>query len=268
MDQTEADDLELARTTAAEAGRLLVALRSDFGPVDPADKPALKRLRDSADAASHELIMARLQAARPGDAVLSEEGADNADRLGAARTWIVDPLDGTWEFGQNRSDFGVHIALWHAGADGAPGRLGVTVVELPAMGRTRTSMDPDPGLPDLPADRPFRVVCSRTRPPAELPAIVQRWARLADRPVEIVNVGSVGAKVEEILTGGAEAYLHDTGFYEWDLAAPMGVAQCYGLHITHVDGSEIQFNRMPPFVPNVMVAHPDVAADLRAALGT
>lgn len=261
------DDLQLATTTAAEAGQLLLQLRADFGPVDPDDKPALKRLRDQADAASHELIMERLTAARPNDTILSEEGADDLARLESDRTWIVDPLDGTWEYGQQRSDFGVHIALWHnSGVDFAPG-LSTTVVDLPAVGIVRTSADSDPLLPDLPIDRPLRVVCSRTRPPAELDAIVQRWAQRAGRPVEVVNVGSVGAKVEELLQGRAEAYLHDTGFYEWDLAAPMGVARNYGLNVTHTDGSTVLFNRNPPFVPNIVITHPAVTEDLMAALG-
>lgn len=266
MNQTQ-DDLQLARNTAAEAGQLLLKLRADFGPVDPDDKPALKRLRDQADAASHELIMERLTAARPADTILSEEGADDLARLDSERTWIVDPLDGTWEYGQQRSDFGVHIALWHnSGVAFAPG-LSITVVDLPAVGMVRTSADPNPQLPAIPTDRPLRVVCSRTRPPADLDAIVQRWSQRAERDVEIVNVGSVGAKVEELLQGRAEAYLHDTGFYEWDLAAPMGVARNYGLNVTHTDGSTVMFNRNPPYVPNVVISHPDVTGDLMAALG-
>lgn len=254
------DELQVARETAAEAGRLLVDLRADFGPIAPDDKARLTQLRDTADAASNDLILGRLSQAFPGDAILSEEAADDAGRLTADRTWIVDPLDGTWEYGQGRRDFGVHIALWQNGS------LGTCVVDLPAAGRVRTSGDSDPLLPAVATDRPLRVVASRTRPPTQLDAIVERWARIAGRPVEVVNIGSVGAKVEEILVGQADAYLHDTGFYEWDLAAPMGVALHYGLVVEHIDGASITFNQMPPFVPSVLVAHPDVADSLREAV--
>lgn len=263
MSLQDLSDVELARRVALEAGRLLLRHRADFGPVAADDKPRLKELRDGADRASHLLIMDRLSAARPGDAILSEEGADDPVRLDALRTWIVDPLDGTWEYGQGRIDFAVHIALWHGGE--SP-RLGASVVELPAQGHVRTTADAHAVLPGIPADRPLRVLCSRTRPPADLDEVAGRWSELAGREVEVVSVGSVGAKVEEILAGRAEAYLHDTGFYEWDLAAPMGVGRHYGLVMEHIDGSEITFNHMPPFVSNVMVAHPDVADDLRAAL--
>jgi len=266
MDSQQISDMELARRTAAEAGRLLLAYREDFGPIAADDKPRLKQLRDGADRAAHLLIMDRLRAARPDDAILSEEGKDDDSRLSADRTWIVDPLDGTWEYGQHRSDFAVHIALWLAGRGGSAGRLELGVVDMPASSIARTSDDPDARPAGLPAERPWRVVCSRTRPPADLEQTAARLAAISGHEVEIVNVGSVGAKVEEILAGRAEAYLHDTGFFEWDLAAPMAAAQHYGLVVEHIDGASITFNHMPPFVPSVMVCHPDLASDMRAAL--
>lgn len=256
-------DLELAVRLAQAAGQLLLRIRDQSGAIAPDDKPALKELRDRADREAHLLITDALIASRPSDAVLSEEGKDDDVRLAAQRVWIVDPLDGTWEYGQGRADFGVHIALY----DTATQQMLVGVVDLPVHGSTRTSSD-DVVLPELPTDRPLRVVASRTRPPADLDAIVARWAEISGRETQIVNVGSVGAKVNEILAGRAEAYLHNTGFFEWDLAAPQGVAAHYGLQITHWDSTPITYNHMPPFVKDVFVAHPDVAADLRAALAT
>ncbi len=259
-------DAELSREVAQEAGRLLLDLRADFGPVD--DKERANALRKQADQASHELIMARLSAARPGDAILSEEGKDDASRLVADRVWIVDPLDGTYEYGQGRSDFAVHIALWQP----ADRILSAATVDLPAQGLTRSVLDDDAHVPALPTDRAIRVVASRSRPPATLPRTVEilgtllAEAGINEHGVEIVDVGSVGAKVNEILGGRAEAYVHDTGFYEWDVAAPYGVAMHYGLIASHVDGEPVLFNAMPPYVPNLMVSHPELAAFLRTAL--
>lgn len=255
------DELALARDVAARAGELLVDIRTRAGAVAPDDKEALKELRDRADRESNDLITAALVMA-DGDALLSEEGVDDEGRLTAGRVWIVDPLDGTWEYGQGRTDFGVHIALW----DMARKEMVLGVVDLPALGLVRTSGDLDPELPMLPGDRPLRIVASRTRPPAELDAICARLADRIGQDVAVVNVGSVGAKVNEILSGRAEAYLHDTGFYEWDLAAPLAVAKHYGLVCDHWDGSEVDFNLMPPFVRNVFVSHPAIAEDLRASL--
>jgi 3'(2'), 5'-bisphosphate nucleotidase len=263
-------DAELSRDVAQRAGRLLLDLRTTFvadhGSLD--DRDTANRLRKQADLASHELIMELLTAARPQDAILSEEGKDDDARLSASRVWIVDPLDGTFEYGQGRADFAVHVALWEpAGAV-----LSATTVDLPAQGLTRTTLDVVDAPGPLPTDRPIRIVASRSRPPATLPRTVELLAdRLAragvtDRGVEIVDVGSVGAKVNELICGRADAYVHDTGFYEWDVAAPYGVAAHYGLVASHLDGSPVLFNAMPPYVTDLMVAHPALVGPLRESL--
>lgn len=259
-------DAELSRMVAREAGQLLLALREGFGPID--DKDAASDLRKRGDRESHLLIMERLSAARPGDAILSEEGKDDDARLAAERVWIVDPLDGTYEYGQGRVDFAVHIALWEPG----PLRLSACTVDLPAQGLTRSVLEPVDGPGPLPTDRPVRIVASRSRPPATLPRTVELLAEslassgVNKHGVEIIDVGSVGAKVNEIISGRADAYVHDTGFYEWDVAAPYGVAMHYGLVPSHLDGSAVIFNQMPPYVTDLVVSHPDLVAPLRSAL--
>src|SRR3954469_25602376 len=74
-------------------------------------------LRNAGDQHSHEFLAAELERLRPEDVVLSEEGADDRTRLDADRVWIVDPLDGTREYGeQGRTDWAVHVALWERAA--------------------------------------------------------------------------------------------------------------------------------------------------------
>ncbi len=261
-------DAELSRDIARRAGVLLLELRESFGHIDPDDSERATALRKAGDAAAHDLLAAALAEHRPDDALLSEEGKDDPSRLGAERAWIVDPLDGTWEYGQARVDFAVHVALWHA----SERRLSACTVDLPAQGLTRSVLDEAPAIRPLPTDRPLRIVASRTRPPAALDRIVALLAERLDAigipaaGVEVVDVGSVGAKVNELLSGRAEAYVHDTGFYEWDVAAPYGVARHYGMWASHADGSDIGFNQMPPYVSNLMVAHPALAQPLLAAI--
>ena len=118
-----ADDHRDAAAIATEAGRLLVALRATMHAdgADPAD------LRAEGDRSSHDFIVAALAAAHPDDAVLSEEAADDPVRLGAERVWIVDPLDGTREFGEEgRTDWAVHVALT------IDGQVVAAAVALPA----------------------------------------------------------------------------------------------------------------------------------------
>lgn len=260
-------DAQISRDVAQQAGQLLLGIRRDFlaehGPAQ--DKEAANRLRDQADAASNELILDLLRQARPDDAILSEEAKDDPIRLQSERVWIVDPLDGTWEYGQDRADFAVHIALW------AGDELCACTVDLPAQGLTRSVLD-DVAIPQLPSDRPIRIVASRSRPPAMLEEVSEKLALMlmdADvthHGVEIVDVGSVGAKVNEILSGRADAYIHDTGFYEWDVAAPYGVARHYGLTCSNTSGEPITFNHMPPYVNNLVVSQAQLYSLLMDAL--
>ena len=271
------NDAELARDVAQAAGQRLIALRRDFGPVDAADRDQIRALRDAADRASHEFILSRLNAERPDDAVLSEEGHDGLERDTAHRVWIVDPLDGTSEFGQGRADFAVHVALWQRDDSAGPGtaRLVAGCIDLPAQRVTYSSADSgafasaradtDSDLTVHRPGAPVRVVVSRTRPPAlaidpERLAAALEVANIEIGAVDVLRVGSVGAKVAELLGGRADLYLHDSGFYEWDVAAPLIVAEHYGLRACHLNGTTITFNHRPPWVKDLVVGKPELVA--------
>ncbi|MFD1051460.1 inositol monophosphatase family protein, partial [Kibdelosporangium lantanae] len=99
------NDHELSRLLATQAGDLLLRLRADNPHLTP------KELGAAGDEAAHALLMEALHDHRPDDAVLSEEGIDNTDRLSSSRVWIIDPLDGTREYGENRADWAVHVCL-------------------------------------------------------------------------------------------------------------------------------------------------------------
>jgi 3'(2'), 5'-bisphosphate nucleotidase len=264
-------DAELSRDVASAAGALLLDVRASFGEIEPGDRVRSRDLRDTADRAAHELIAARLLAARPHDHLLSEEGLDDPARLVAERVWIVDPLDGTWEYGQGRGDFAVHVVLWTRTAEG--GTLSAATVDLPASGTAYSVLDPVPEPSPVPRDRPVRVVVSRSRRPVALDSVT---ARLAERlesdgfgglGVEIVEVGSVGAKAAELFAGRAEVYLHDSGFSDWDLAAPLGVARHRGLWCTAPNGAEFAFNLPSLVQPGVVMAVPALRDALLDALG-
>jgi 3'(2'), 5'-bisphosphate nucleotidase len=242
------DDHRLAHDLAAQAGDLLLALRADGG--DP------RELRDAGDRRSHEFLASQLSELRPGDAVLSEEGRDNPARLAADRVWIVDPLDGTREFGEpERTDWAVHVALWERGAQAA-GTLTAGAVALPAQGRVLSTWQPPPTPPAPQPGAPVRVLVSRTRPPAFLD-------RLAGRiELTLIPMGSAGAKAAAVITGDADAYLHSGGQYEWDSAAPVAVAQAAGLHTSRLDGSPLIYNQADPSLPDILICPAGLAATL------
>lgn len=249
-----ASDEVLAAEVAERAGEILFRLRQDK-PTTP-DKESLKELRDLADRVSHDYLVAAIGAAREHDAILSEEGADDLARLTNRRTWIIDPLDGTNEYGLGRWDFAVHVALWQ------DGKLAVGVVAMPSRDLVMRSDGVYPALKPKAAGEPWRLVVSRTRPPANLSEVLTEVEKRTGRRMEILDVGSVGAKVGEIVAGRADAYVHTTGFFEWDVAAPAAVARAAGLHVSHVDGEPLVLNQENPKVKNLLVARPELAAVL------
>ncbi|SBS75086.1 3'-phosphoadenosine 5'-phosphate phosphatase [uncultured Mycobacterium sp.] len=232
-------DHELAATLATQAGKLLLDIRAELADASGAERKA------AGDKRSHDYLMEALAQARPDDAVLSEEGADDPIRLRSRRVWIVDPLDGTREFSElDREDWAVHVALWE------DGELIAGAVALPAQNVTLATpvVQAPPPAPAAP-----RIVVSRTRPPA-----VALQVRDALGGV-LVEMGSAGAKVAAVVQGLADVYVHAGGQYEWDSAAPVAVARAAGLHTSRIDGSPLQYNRPDPLLPDVVVCRPEYA---------
>jgi 3'(2'), 5'-bisphosphate nucleotidase len=248
------DDHALAADLAERAGLLLLELRAKGGDPDT--------VRNAGDKSSHEFLMAELAQARPADAVLSEEGIDDEARLGADRVWIVDPLDGTREFGDpGRTDWAVHVALWARAAAAGTGDLIAGAVALPAQNRVLSRVA-DPALQaDGGAEhRPLRMVVSRSR----ASQLVKDVATLVH--AELVPCGSAGAKVATVVLGENDVYLHSGGFYEWDTAAPVAVARAAGFYVSRIDGSPVVYNQKDPLLPDILVCRPAIAPVLLNAI--
>jgi 3'(2'), 5'-bisphosphate nucleotidase len=243
------DDHRLARDLAAQAGERLLALRAGGG--DPTS------LRAAGDRLAHEYLMAELGRLRPDDAILSEEGRDDKARLSSDRAWIVDPLDGTREFGElGRTDWAVHVALWERG------ELTAGAVALPAQEKTLSTADP---LPSPAAEQNgdggrLRIVISRSRPPE----FIARLAELTS--ADLIPLGSAGAKVAAVVRGEFDAYVHAGGQYEWDSAAPVAVARASGLHASRIDGSELTYNQAHPWMPDILVCRSELSGMLLDAI--
>ena len=234
------DDHALAADLAREAGELLLELQ------------ARQATKDEGDRLSNELILARLAVARPEDAILSEESKDSPVRLERERVWIIDPLDGTREWGEGRTDWAVHVAL---AFNGIPK---VAAVALPGQQKLLSTVEPPP--PVAPHSGPIRLLVSRTRPPA----IAQYLAGVLD--AELVPLGSAGAKAMAVVLGDADVYAHGGGQYEWDSAAPVGVATAAGCHCSRLDGAPLVYNQADPYLPDLLVCRADLAATVLDAV--
>jgi 3'(2'), 5'-bisphosphate nucleotidase len=237
-------DAELAAHLAEAAGRLLIDLRNS-GTHDG------KALGAQGDAIANRYLIDALRAARPDDALLSEEEKDSPARLGASRCWIIDPLDGTREYGEGRNDWAVHVAL---AVDGVATLGAVALPGLALVLRSDRLLVPTPAL----ANAPLRMVVSRTRPPPEavhVSVVLQG---------DLVPMGSAGAKAMAVVRGEADVYLHSGGQYEWDSCAPVAVALAHGLHCSRIDGSPLVYNQADSYLPDLLICRTELAARILA----
>lgn len=230
-------DSELAAHLAAVAGRILIQVR-DSGMFEG------KALGKAGDQTANQFLVHALREQRPDDGLLSEESTDTDERLSKSRVWIVDPVDGTREYGEARTDWAVHVGM---AVDGEP-RLGA--VALPGLDIVLRSDRPQP-VP--PAPERLRMVVSRTRPAREATEVAAKLG------AELVPMGSAGAKAMAIIRGEADIYLHSGGQYEWDSCAPAAVALGHGLHCSRIDGSPLVYNQRDTYMPDLLICRKEHA---------
>lgn len=242
----EESDVRLAARIATEAGELLLALQRN-GDLEG------KALGAEGDRIANAYLVKSLRELRPGDALLSEEEADSAERLAARRVWIIDPLDGTREYGEGRTDWAVHVAL------AIDGVATVGAVALPGLDVTLSS---GASIKLRRANKPLRMVVSRSRPAAEALHVAEILG------AEIVPMGSAGAKAMAVVRGEADIYLHTGGQYEWDNCAPVAVAEAAGLHVSRVDGSPMRYNNADASLPDLLICRPELADIALRAVAT
>ena len=225
------NDAELAAHLAQVAGKLLLDVRAS-GLLSG------KALGKAGDQTANQFLVAAIREQRPSDGLLSEEEKDNPERLSKSRVWIIDPVDGTREYGEERADWAVHVAL---AIDGKPT---IGAVALPGLDVVLRTDQPHP----LPAAAPVpRMVISRTRPAKEALMVAEAIG------AELIPMGSAGAKAMAIVRGEAEIYLHTGGQYEWDSCAPAAVAMSHGLHVSRVDGSPLIYNQADVYMPDLLI---------------
>lgn len=238
------NDAELAAHLAHAAGQTLLAVRMSSGLEG-------QSLGKAGDAAANAFLCEALRRERPDDGLLSEEEKDNPARLSKSRVWIVDPVDGTREFGEARCDWAVHVAL------AIDGVATIGAVALPGLDLVLRSDQPQPLPPGAPIPR---MLVSRSRPAREALAVAEILG------AELVPMGSAGAKAMAVVRGDAEIYLHTGGQYEWDSCAPVAVAAAHGLHVSRADGAPLVYNQPDTHMPDLLICRPEWAERVLTAM--
>ena len=231
------NDAELAVHLAEVAGRLLIEVRRS-------GMLSLKALGKAGDATANQFLVHAIKEQRPDDGLLSEEEKDSPERLTKSRVWIIDPVDGTREYGEERTDWAVHVGLTIDGV------ASIGAVGLPGLGVVLRTDQP---VEVPPAPSKLRMVVSRTRPAREATEVAEKLG------AELVPMGSAGAKAMAIVRGEADIYLHSGGQYEWDSCAPAAVALAHGLHASRIDGSPLVYNQADVYMPDLLICRKEHA---------
>jgi len=257
-------ELEIALAAAGEAGAIL--LRHWAAPPESWEKSEDNPVTH-ADLEADRAIRARLAAAFPGDALLSEETASEPARTARRRAWIVDPMDGTKEFVARIPEFAVSIAL---AEDGEPvvgvilnPAAGVTVAAVRGEGTRR-------GDAGAPPHRRVRVsscsrleeavvIASRTEISRRQLAPYEGWFK------ELRPVGSIAWKLACIACGEGDLNVSVAPKNEWDVCAgDLLVREAGGVYLAF-DGSRRRYNQPDPLIAAGMAAGPGGLVEAFAA---
>jgi myo-inositol-1(or 4)-monophosphatase len=248
-------ELNLAREAALSAGEILERYFRDRGfEIDQKGKDNPVTTADFE--ADHE-IKRLLRPPFPEYGWLSEETADNPDRLSRRRVWIVDPLDGTKEFIKGIPEFVVSIAL---AEDGQP-ILGVTYnpIRREMFWCVRGSgcyMDSQAVRVTLtPSLAHATVLASRSETSRG------EWKSYEGK-LRVNPIGSVAYKLALVAAGRADATFTRTPKSEWDIASGAALIVEAGGRITDIDGSEMRFNKpsvkLKGFVASNTLLHEEI----------
>ena len=238
--------MAVAREIASEAGDTLV---ERFHQVKKVTTKGRGNIVTDVDTEVEEKMLETIRREFPDMGFLGEESKGVSPDSGYV--WIVDPVDGTREYGEGRPDWAVHVGL---AVDGVA-HLGA--VALPGMAGQRVLRSDQPIACDPTTCRP-RMVVSRTRPAAEAVAVSDTIR------AELIGMGSAGAKSMAVVRGEAEIYLHTGGQYEWDSAAPAAVALAHGLHASRIDGSPLVYNNADTYMPDLLICRTEWAEQVLA----
>ena len=249
----EIELMNIAAAVARRAGDLAFVGRATLDrAIDVSTKSSTTDMVTRWDSASERLIVAEIEARRPDDGIIGEEGAAKTSRSGVS--WLVDPIDGTTNFLYGLAGWAVSIAA--VDDTGTPDGTLAGVVYLPATRelfvaarghgawlagrRLRCSSNDD--LATALVGTGFSYTSARRAQQGE------RVARLLPRVRDIRRTGAAAPDLCYVADGRLDAYFEE-GLQAWDLAAGLLIATEAGARASDFTGGS-------PVPSNVLVSAP------------
>jgi fructose-1,6-bisphosphatase/inositol monophosphatase family enzyme len=205
-------DAALAVDLVREAGALARELRGAGLQVDT--KTSVSDVVTAADRAAERLVVDHLATWRPDDGVLGEEGAQRVSASG--RTWVIDPVDGTYNFVHGLTWWCSAVALVEDG-DVVLGAVYHPHDDTVYVGGPLLPTTCD-GEPVRVADQPLAESCLATylHPPFFADASADDFARVVGRSATLRMLGSGSLDLAAVAQGDLGGYLqHSVADWDW-----------------------------------------------------
>lgn len=233
--------LDLAVNAAREAGAELV--RRQSGLLEIATKSSATDLVTDADRAAEELLVARLQAARPSDAIVGEEGADAAGSSGLR--WVLDPLDGTVNYVYGYPVWCVSVACEDRSS--SPGDALVGVVFDPTRDECFTAVRGEGSwladrrlvVRDPVAMEQALIATGFSYEPVHRAGQADVLAALLRRARDVRRGGSAALDLCAVAAGRVDGYYEDSTAH-WDWAAGALIAREAGAVVTALPATDLR----------------------------
>ena len=214
----EDTDSELARALVETTGGLALSMR-DKG-LDTGQKTSVSDVVTNADMAAEEFVAGVLEALRPEDGIVGEEGAAKASKSG--RTWVIDPVDGTYNFASGSDYFCSALALVEGDVSN-PARILTSAIHRPALATTwiadnGTATRNGRELEQL-ADAPLPHLALATylHPTSMMnEAIRGAWLSVANHAATVRMFGAGSIDLATVASGGIGGWLqHSVADWDW-----------------------------------------------------
>jgi len=241
--QDYARELELVLETIRRAGEEILRRYRSFERIE--DAPA--DISTEADKASQEMILESLHRAFPGDGLCAEEASDRfaTEAGGAARFWVVDPIDGTRGFARKNGEFSIMIGLVEDGRAvlGAVHEPAIDRVTYAIRGggcRVRQPFDAQPRTCAVTATQGTPALLTMSRSQGEEG---ERKMLAAFGAKAATQTYSAGIKLAQVARGEADLYLGDyLTLHDWDVAAGHILVEEAGGRVTNIEGDSIVYD--------------------------